>query len=604
MISSIDFNEVVREFAGEIGSEPSYYIKSRPDGDYLVFEFAEPNSRLFEALNRVLASLDFSEPERVTISRRGKKPHSVVSMPEARLLQRELSESLTVDRNTFGDDFLARYTPSVTNHEQSIVGNANYIVYGRRGSGKSSLLAYAMHRIKKRSSSPFAWIALQAYSGRKDAHAIASIVGDILHELSGFAADPQKFSTLAEIFDDLGESNSKTVDAKLDRLLLKARRLLASISSREAPVNIFLDDIHVLNEKIQPRLLSAIYSMTRGNNCFIKASGIEQFTNIWDSSTRLGLEPPHDAQILKLDYNLTMPDRSKAHIVSILDAHAKFCGLPNAAYVAEGEMLSRLVLVAAAVPRDALSLFSQAITKSVVKGQRAVTIMSVNAAASETIEEKLRDIGKDIAGGEIDDVQAMLDALKDFCIKTHGKNAFLVRIDSRSSDYRVIQKLIALRFVHVLHEGITPHKVGERYVALMLDFGFYIGIRAAKSVRLFPDKPRQLTAKELRMLPIFSSSTDLNEKRSSHRKTKEGRKKTAGGAAGGTPPSKKKVVDQTKTTGRAAALAGHEGVGAAKKTVRKAVKKATKKATKKAAKKVTKKAAKSTAKKVVGRSPK
>jgi hypothetical protein len=37
----------------------------------------------------------------------------------------------------------------------------------------------------------------------------------------------------------------------------------------------------------------------------------------------------------------------------------------------------------------------------------------------------------------------------------------------------------------------------------MLDFGFYIGIRAAKSVVLVPDRPRQLLAKELRQLPIF-----------------------------------------------------------------------------------------------------
>jgi hypothetical protein len=37
----------------------------------------------------------------------------------------------------------------------------------------------------------------------------------------------------------------------------------------------------------------------------------------------------------------------------------------------------------------------------------------------------------------------------------------------------------------------------------MLDFGFYIGIRAARSVKLFPEKPKQLTAKELRKLPIF-----------------------------------------------------------------------------------------------------
>jgi hypothetical protein len=269
-------------------------------------------------------------------------------------------------------------------------------------------------------------------------------------------------------------------------------------------LNIFLDDIHVIEEGLQPKLLSVLYSLTRGNNSYIKASGIEQFTNIWDSQTRQGLEPPHDAQILKLDHNLTMPDRSEQHIVSILDAHARFCGLPDIRYLAEEAVLARLVLIAAAVPRDALSLFSQAITKALIKGQKAVTITAVNAAASEAVEEKLKDVGKDAASTDTELVRLMLERIKDFCVKQHGINAFLVRIDSRNQEYNLVQRLIALRFVHVLHEGITPHKVAERYIALMLDFGFYIGVRAAKSVTLYPDTPKLLPVKELRKLPIFS----------------------------------------------------------------------------------------------------
>ena len=504
----------VEEFATELGCDPDWHIKSRPDGDYIVLEFAEPNERLFRVLESVASRLsDVNEfSGRVTISRRSKRPLALVAMPEARLLQKELSESLTVDRNTFGDDFLARYTPSVTNFEQSIVGNANYIVYGRRGSGKSSLLAYAMHKVSRRRGFPHAWVALQTYAGRSDWQTIPAVLAEIFRELAKFAEDRAAFDSLNDQLSSISESSGR-VEEKVVRLLPRARTLLASISSRDAPVTIFLDDIHVVAESLQPRLLSLIYSVSRGNNCYIKVSGIEQFTNIWDSASRIGLEPPHDAQILKLDYNLTMPDKSKEHIVSILDAHAKFCGLPNAGYISEGEVLSRLVLVAAAVPRDALSLFSQAITKSNVKAQRAVTITSVNAAASETVEEKLKDVGKDMTSAEAGGVQTMLDSLRDFCIKREGKNAFLVRIDSRSSDFRMIQNLIALRFVHVLHEGITPHKVGERYVALMLDFGFYIGIRAAKSVKLFPDRPRQLTAKELRALPIFSSDLSATDRR-------------------------------------------------------------------------------------------
>lgn len=505
--------EIAGEFAAQLGQiSPDWVVKSRPDGPFLLFEFAEPHERLYSILDAVTKSVSPDNPykERSGIIARPKKPQNVVELPEAKILQKELSESLTVDRNSFGDDFRSRYTPSVTNFEQAVIGNANFIVYGRRGSGKSSLLAYAMHHMHDRGL-PFSWIALQAYSGRSDDAAIASVLSDIFFEL----ADQVDASSLHEVavqLQRIAEAPGRTAVQKIQKLLPRARRELGRYASRQRPLTIFLDDIHVLAESLQPRLLSTIYSLTRGNNSYIKASGIEQFTNSWDGSSRQGLEPPHDAQILKLDHNLTMPDRSEEHIVSILDAHAQYCGLPNIRYLADEKVLSRLVLVAAAVPRDALGLFSQAITKSSIRSQKAVTITALNAAASEAVEEKLRDIAKDTNNEDIDAIRSILDNIRDFCVKQEGLNAFLVKIDNRSDTYRLVQKLIALRFVHVLHEGITPHKAAERYVALMLDYGFYIGVRAATSVRLFPDTPKVLLAKELRKLPIFGERVRTGKK--------------------------------------------------------------------------------------------
>jgi hypothetical protein len=165
--------------------------------------------------------------------------------------------------------------------------------------------------------------------------------------------------------------------------------------------------------------------------------------------------------------------------------------------------LDRLVLAAAAVPRDALSLFSKSVARSSLKKQKVVSITSLNAATSEAVEDKLKDIESDISTNQKAAISACLERVKIFCLSKQKKNAFLVKIANSNPAYAEVQKLVALRLVHVLHEGITPHKAGERYVALMLDYGFYIGIRAAKSIDLFPDKPRQMAVKELRMLPIF-----------------------------------------------------------------------------------------------------
>lgn len=503
---SSDAKSVAAAFSSLLGGvTPSSYIKSRPDGEFIIFEFASPSERHFRLANQVNESLseDHSFKDRIGVTSRKKKPSNVLATPEAVMLQRELAASLTVDRYTFGENFLDRYTESVTNLEDQIVVAANHMVFGRRGSGKSSLLAFSMHQLRN-SKQPFAWIAMQTYAGRSDIQVSATIIGEIISEASRFADSPSEFLELAAQLTQLGESDDgNACQSRLARIIPRIRRLLSEISSPNGTFTIFLDDIHVLGKAMQAQVLSSVYSLTRGNRAFIKASGIEQLTNLWDGIGRIGLESPHDVQILKLDHNLTSPDQSKMHIKSILDRHARYCGLPEISYVAGQGFIDRLVLSAAAVPRDSLSLFSKAITRSLAKGQKMASVTSLNAATSEAMEEKLRDVQKDVSQADGNSVSAAIERVKKFCLNQEKKNSFLVKIDNASSGYKEIEKLIALRFIHVLHEGITPHKAGERFVALMLDYGFYIGIRAAKSVALYPDTPRPLPAKELRKLPIF-----------------------------------------------------------------------------------------------------
>jgi Cdc6-like AAA superfamily ATPase len=486
-----------------------HHVKERSDGPYLVIEVAEPAERLFRALRESQATLPENNPfrERATIAVRPKVSPNRLRLPETQLLKATLSESLTADRNAFRGDFSGRYIRSVFGLEDQIASAGNHVVYGRRGSGKSSLLAYAMHQ-RRKVSAPYAWIDMQAYAGRGDIQVSVDVIVDILDQLSSSGPESDATTTLRALRESTEELTTKTDDAaqrELERMLPRIKRAVARLAETRADVSVFLDDFHVVQEEEQPQLLARLYSIARGSRCHLKVSGIEHFTRTWDSAKNRGLQPPHDAQILKLDHNLTMPDKSRDHIQSILDAHAKFCGLPSVAYISGDGVLSRLVWVAAAVPRDALNLFAQAITKATAQDQRRVSITSVNAAASEMAEQKLRDMQQD-AHSDDQQLKVVLESIKVFCVNTKKKNAFLLEISNEDSLYRSVQELIALRFVHVLHEGITPHEAGRRYQALMLDYGFYVGIRAARSVDQFQSEPKAPTVQELRKLPIFSSA--------------------------------------------------------------------------------------------------
>jgi Cdc6-like AAA superfamily ATPase len=480
-----------------------YVLRDRADGPYLVFEVTLPGDRFFRALQGAQADLPDEHlfKSRATILKRQKAQASRVLLPEAKVLRAALSESLTVDQHTFEEDFFSRYTKSVFGYEDQILADSNYLVYGRRGSGKSSLLAYAMHH-RRLESRPYAWVSMQAYSGRDDRLVSVSVARATLEQLSRFAEHDAEFNGILVHLRELESGDEKSAVKAFPRVLPRLGELFARLTARHGTVAIFIDDVHVISSAYQPLLLNDLYSFTRGNRTHLKVSGIEQFTRAWDAEKKRGLEAPNDAQVLKLDYNLTMPDKSFAHISSILDSHAQACGLPGASYISGDGVLERLVWVAAAVPRDALNLFAQAITKAISHDQKRVSITSVNAAASEMAEEKLGYIERD-AGAKLADARAVLEELKTFCISEQRTNAFLLEIKNDNPNFRFVQDLIALRLVHVLHEGITPHVAGRRYQALMLDYGFYVGIRAAKSVDLFQKDPKAPSVKELRRLPVI-----------------------------------------------------------------------------------------------------
>jgi len=465
--------------------------------NYLLLYLANPTNRFFRILNQTLDSIPEENPyqQHTTLKKRPKSPNERLLLSEVQLLRTVLSENLTVTQHSFEDDFFSRYT--VFGAEEQIKSHGNHIVYGRRGAGKSSLLAFFMHCLRQEKK-PYAWVAMQTYSGREDIHVVTEVLMEVVEQFQKYniaSADLNKarlkLESLAEEIDE------NIVENQLNRLRPKIRKALALIAEKYGSLFIFLDDVHVIKQ--EPVLLSHLYAICRDNRTFLKISGIEPFVKTYEPSSRQGLEKPYNAQEIRLDYNLTMPEKSKNHIKSILDAYAIYCALPDISYLCGKGVLDRLVWVAAGVPRDALYIFSKAIARSTMKDEKKVSITSINAAASEMAEGKLKDMQQDVFG-DSDDVKQIMEKIRLFCVNDKRKNAFIVEIQNENSLFAKIQQLIALRLLHVIHEGITP--AGRRFMALMLDYGF--GIRAARSVDLL--EPKALTSPELRQLPIFPLS--------------------------------------------------------------------------------------------------
>jgi hypothetical protein len=485
-------------------------VLARSDGEILRIKIANPSNRFFSILEDVrkeVSAKSESDPRATLVKARKPNP---LSSAEGRLLLRTLSESLNVSRHTFGEDFFTRYTKSVFGAESQITADANHIVFGRRGAGKSSLLLYALHT-RNREGLQSLWIDMQTYARRADLKVAADVLVEVLSQCSQLNPDLPSSDVLVARLRMLIDAREDLKTPALRALLPDIRRFVQRASSRPGGLVLFLDDFHVLDLRLQPRLLQQIYSVTRGNRVFLKISAIETLTSTWNPQRLEGLQIPHDIQDIKLDYNLTMPEKAVEHISSILDSHAVYCGLPSIKSICMSPgVLSRLVWVAAGVPRDALSVFAQAMTKSSLAGGRLTTVSNVNVAASDLVTTKLRDLEVD-ASAELVNLNALLNDIRDFCIREERINAFLVEIMPSDWKYQGILKLVDLRVLHVISEGVSIGQAGEKYLGLILDFGFYVGIRAARSVELFNRQTKRVIRSDLRGLPVYKSELDLEK---------------------------------------------------------------------------------------------
>ena len=490
----INIKNKFEKISGLIGLHHEF--KDTSSGKAIVIFVSSPTERLFEILNSITKGIVGDADDAIVATLKATTRDRIVEGPEVELLLKLLSESQNVNRYSFGAEFFSRYTQTVSGAEQQIVSKANHIVFGRRGAGKSMLLLYSM-TLRDQAGLSSIWLDFQTYSRRPDTAVIGDILCDLITEIEKKFGQNNRLSELQSLIED-----SEPQISEYKKLTPKLRREIGKLSSSEE-LFIYLDDLHVLDRRLQAQILDILYSVSRGNQVFLKISAIENLTRTYDPTERVGLELPHDAQAIHLDYNLTTPEKTTAHIEAILDAHARYAGLASIRRLCSStDVLPRLTWVSAGVPRDAIYLFAQAIQKANVEARARVTVSNVNQSASETLTIKLRDLEQD-ASEQATGLKIALETIKMFCIKQKRQNAFLIEIDNESDLFQQVNSLVQLRLLHVISEGITPHEAGRKYLALILDYGLYIGIRAAQSVELFNKSFEDSSSATLRKLPIL-----------------------------------------------------------------------------------------------------
>jgi hypothetical protein len=506
---SKDAKRIVESFAALCNTAaPRYEVVNKAGQDYLAIHVGGINDVYTAAVERLKADFERTSPFGERLFLRETTPAAWLLSQETQILQRLISESLTVGRSTLDSDFHEKFIPFLGGEEGRIYSKANHVVFGRRGAGKSSLVLYACHQARK-AGFPFCWIAIQQYRRRSDLQVVPQILAEIVEALRGEpGAEPVRVESLMRIVRGLEERRENLTKTEIAQVLpLFAREFLPFVKKR-GQYYLFIDDLHLLHPNLQPFFLSSLYSFSRGNNVHLKITAIENLTRLQNEGEQEGLQTPGDAQIIRLDYNLVDPGRAHEHITEIITSYVKYVGIPSPQALCGKGVAERLTWVSAGVPRDALYIFSNAITKAIAGKRKRIGLVDVNMSAADSLTEKEQHVSEDV-GEDASSVLRAVDDIKAFCLREIKSNAFLVHLKSANKLYQIIKKASDLRFIHVLHPGITPEKAGEKYEAFMLDYAFYTGFRKAPSVRELRPTPTTTSAKELRKLQRYPYETRL-----------------------------------------------------------------------------------------------
>jgi len=420
---------------------------------------------------------------------------------ETDLLRSLITRSLRVTSGQLSGDLIVEFVPFRGREEQIITQPANHVILGRRGVGKSSLILLGVRRLWGSRNLPI-WVDLQPYRGRRD----PACVVEVLYELAQLAVreaqgEKQSLIQASSILERAIERRPTSED-QVQALLPNVRQCVRNFTqSSQTQMYVFLDDAHLPAMELQPFLFDAVHSVLKGAGGWLNVAGVKHLTSLYDSGRSIGLQVPHDAQPINLDLTLTDPGAARDHLVAILEKFLLTCGIKRRASVIADSAIERLVWCSAGVPRDFLWLFQNALQHALQNRRRRIGVQEVNLAVGESGQSKMQELAEDTSENA-DRLRSLVDNLQQKCLDELRSNSFLVESAPHGVGYKLLQKLMDLRLVHLLHPSITPGRAGERYEAYLLDYSFYTGVRrrhGLSELRISSDAPPRYT--ELRHLP-------------------------------------------------------------------------------------------------------
>lgn len=388
------------------------------------------------------------------------------------------------------------YVRDVSANIASAVTARHHLVFGRRGAGKTSLLAEAKRQVEEQGHLSV-WINVQTHRHDSYLRVFLWVVRQVCELVGVKYRDrtptphvlEQAQTILQEAVALLGELQVQEV--RIKRLVPETQELLRRLGQTVGGrLYIFLDDFHYVRMSDQPTLLDMLHGAVRDTDAWLKIASIKHLSRWFQVTPPMGLQTGHDADHIDLDVTLEDPARAKQFLEEVLRRYATHVDVPGLTSVYDSRALDRLVLASGAVPRDYLVLCARSIEMAKAReNAKQVGVQDVNRAAGDRAKVKLSELEDDAAStGATQSIVSGLQAVRGFCIDEKQYTFFRIDFKDReahANEYSTLSSVMDVRLLHLVNPSVSDeHRAGERAEAFMLDLSQFTGQRLKQRLRV------------------------------------------------------------------------------------------------------------------------
>lgn len=416
----------------------------------------------------------------------------------------------------------------------------HHVIFGRRGSGKSSLLQKTKNDIEGEAIGIY--IDVEALNENQYPDVLILILINILKDLRESIFKKNWFFQKRSLKKKLKESKEqlnslllsedfaqletrtkslKTSSSSLDLLISKPAQIKLGEStssedenkevfqrskinilnrnisniisllkeSREAldkPIYLLIDDLYHIKKSNQPDLLSFLHKIAKNNGIWLKVGTVRFRSDLYRVDEKpVGVKLGDDVSEIDLDLTLEKMNTTKKFLEKLATELIFEATTLNLDDIINPNAFDRLIIGSGGVSRDFINLMRQSILNARErlnqnpehpKGPR-VSVEDVNEASGAYGSFKKEEFNKDSHESK-DSLNKVFAEIRSFCVDQANSNCFLLPQDN---DDILIDELVDLKLIHKIDPRVTVSKrQGKVFRAMMLDLSEYAGSRTIR----------------------------------------------------------------------------------------------------------------------------